>query len=195
MTDEVVPATGAGTEEPDDDEAEGQAILAIMKALKSLAPETRRRVTGWAVTKYGATTSIEHPLEKDDGAKSVGAKAHTSLGGGDVVDPEFAAMFDAAQPRTTLERTAVACFWVQARMKKNPFLSQDANTLLKDLGHQVRDITEPFDALRAHSPSYVIQLKKDGSHQQSRKLYRMTPAGLKFVTEALRTGAFASPDA
>jgi hypothetical protein len=74
MTDEVVPATGAVTEEPDDDEAEGQAILAIMKALKSLAPETRRRVTGWAVTKYGATTSIEHPLEKDDGAKSVGAR-------------------------------------------------------------------------------------------------------------------------
>ena len=44
-------------------------------------------------------------------------------------------------------------------------------------------------------PSLVIQLRKDGSHQQSRKQYRMTPAGTKVVLDAVQNGGFVKSEA
>jgi hypothetical protein len=174
---------------------EVEAISKVARALKPLSTDSRRRVIEWAASRHGVSIGGPSPRESEPFGGNARVPAHAkATASGEEVDPEsyedFAAMFDAAQPRTEVDRTAVACFWVQVRTKKNPFLSQDANTLLKHLGHQVRDITEPFDALRVRSPLLVIQLKKDGSHQQSRKLYRLTPAGLKFVTDALLTGGF-----
>lgn len=197
-------ASGAAviaTEPQDDDEAEAQAIIAVMRALKSLAPDTRRRVIDSAVAKYPAAPPTSAVLRgATDLPSGAGRAAMPSVatGGDAAIDPDafedFASLFEAAQPANDLERTITACYWVQVRMGKNPFISQDANTLLKNLGHQVRDITVPFDALRARRPSLVIQIKKDGSHQQSRKQYRLTPPGIKLVVDALRNGAFAQPE-
>jgi hypothetical protein len=190
--------TGARVE-PDDDEGEVQAIATISRALKQLSPDTRRRVIDWAAAKYGTSNTSERSIGERESAVAAGPAARLADNGSTGVDPEsyedFGALFDAVQADTDLERTLTACYWVQVRLKKNPFLSQDANTLLKNLGHQVKDITVPFDAMRRQRPSLVIQLKKEGSHQQSRKQYRLTPSGIRLVTEALRTGGFTKPDA
>ncbi len=53
MTDETK-ATASVVAEPDDDDAELEAMGAITKALKPLTPATRQRVIGWAAGKYGA---------------------------------------------------------------------------------------------------------------------------------------------
>lgn len=52
MTDKTTATT---TAEPDDDEAELEAMATITKTLKPLTPTTRRRVIEWAAAKYGAT--------------------------------------------------------------------------------------------------------------------------------------------
>lgn len=197
----VAPAVAA-TVVPDDDEAEAQAIISITRALKPLAPDARRRVIEWAVAKYGASVPTSGAPRGATDRPSADPRAATpspATGGGAGIDPEafedFASLCEAAQPANDLERTIAACYWVQVRTKKHPFISQDANTLLKNLGHQIKDITVPFDALRARTPSLVIQIKKDGSHQQSRKQYRLTPPGIKLVVDAIRDGGFPKPEA
>jgi hypothetical protein len=200
MTDDST-APAMATAEADEDEAEAEAIIAVIKALKSLSRDARRRVIGWAAAKYGVTSAVPVPAaapagggnssERRASAPAVSAEGARDL---DAFD-DFAELFDAAQPENEFERALTASYWVQHRLKKNPFLSQDANTLLKNLGHQIKDITVPFDAMRARKPSLVIQLKKDGSHQQSRKQYRMTPAGTNGVLDAVQNGGFVKPEA
>ena len=176
----------------DEDGAEPAAIIAIINALKPLSPDAQRRVVVWAASKYGvsSTTSGVAPMtaaSRDRGsiASDVGREVDLeSL-------QDFGELIDATQPEDDVERVLAACYWVQYRLKKNHFGSQDANTLLKNLGHQVGRISDVFDAIRERKPSPIIQIKKDGSHQQSRKQYRMTPAGSKLVLEATRDGAFA----
>lgn len=52
-------------EPEDDDEAEVAAIAAVAKALKGLAPGTRRRVIGWAAGRYGAASTDPAPESTD----------------------------------------------------------------------------------------------------------------------------------
>ena len=57
MTDDTA-APAEATADAEDDEAEAAAISAIIKAVKSLSPDARRRIIGWAAAKYGTTSAV-----------------------------------------------------------------------------------------------------------------------------------------
>ncbi len=75
----------------------------------------------------------------------------------------------------------VAGYWLQNIQGQSDIDTQSANSLLKDLGRQLGNITRAFDALQTTEPRLVNQTKKIGSTRQGRKRFRLTDAGLRKV--------------
>jgi hypothetical protein len=91
----------------------------------------------------------------------------------------FAELFDAAQPSSKANMALVAGYWLQVCQGQGDFDGQSANTELKHLGQRIENITVAMNSLKGQKPSLVIQLRKSGKSQQARKIYKITPAGIK----------------
>ncbi len=65
------------------------------------------------------------------------------------------------------------------------FASQAINSLLKNLGYQVGNITDAITQCMREKPASIIQTRKSGSTKQSRKEYKMTEAGRRKVLSML----------
>ncbi|MBI3185574.1 MAG: hypothetical protein HYZ28_25835 [Myxococcales bacterium] len=99
----------------------------------------------------------------------------------------FGELFDAADPETESDRVLVAAYWRQVAEGASEFASYPVNTLLKETGNTVSNITRAFDTLIAQSPRLVLQIKKAGRSKQARKTYKITREGLRRV-ETMLTG-------
>jgi hypothetical protein len=99
----------------------------------------------------------------------------------------LADLFDAAQPDTNVEKALVAGYWLQVCQGQENFDGQSANTLLKNLGHGLPNITNALAGLKSQKPSLALQLGKSGSSQQARKTYKITEAGIRKI-EAMING-------
>lgn len=164
--------------QPNDPMAEVKAMGAVAEALEGLESDAISRVLQWAAGSFGTTivagkanagsaTSTKQN-QKDNGAD---AEAFDSL-------PDLYAV---AQPKVDSDRALVVGYWYQFKEGQDDFASQTINTALKNLGHGVSNITQAFEALKAQSPSLVMQVRKSGSSKQARKKYKLTAAGKKAV--------------
>jgi hypothetical protein len=172
------------SDQPSDPMAEVKAMGAVAEALKGLDKEAVGRVLHWAAGSFGA---------------SVGAQQRKSPAGrgeeaGDVDEDgvHFASLADlyaAAQPTVDSDRALVAGYWYQFKDGQEDFASQTINTALKNLGHGVSNITKALETLKAQTPALVMQVRKSGSSQQSRKKYKLTAAGKKAVELLVGQGA------
>ena len=99
----------------------------------------------------------------------------------------FAELFHAADPKMEKEKALVAAYWIQKSSGVDQFASQQVNTELKHIGYGVTNITDALGQLISDRPSLVIQLSKSGQSQQSRKTYKVTDAGYRYVQTMLGT--------
>ena len=83
----------------------------------------------------------------------------------------------------------VAAYWVQEIQGRDSFGSLELNRLLKDLGRGVTGTAKVMSSLIERKPALVLQLRKSGSSQQARKVYRLTEAGKKTVDHMISNGA------
>ena len=63
---------------------------------------------------------------------------------------------------------------------------QEVNNELKDLGHEVSNITVAFTTLQNRKPHLARQVKKTGTSKQARKRYKLTIKGMRKVEQMLR---------
>ena len=147
------------THSEQDYQAELAAMRTIAAALENLRDDRARwRVLGWA---------LEHfPAQKDAGPDR--ERAFDTL----------ADLFAAVEPRRERDKALVSAFWFQRQSPAGSFTAQEINKGLKDLGHRVVNITGALGDLAERSPRLVTQLEKSGKTRQSRKTYRVTPAGM-----------------
>lgn len=152
-----------------DDEIE--AMTRIAEALSDLSEEERGRVLAWAESRFGRSPAMQ-------AADTGGAPPRTPES---TAWPEFVDLFDAAGARTDAERALVAGFWLQVLKGAADFPSQQANDLLKDVGHGVANITDALAKLQRRKPALVRQTSKSGRSQQARKRYKLTSSGIADV--------------
>jgi hypothetical protein len=175
-TSQTSPAVDAATEV--------KAMSKMVEALEGLDTDARHRVLEWASKRYGVSPTRDRTQR--------GTKTEETAGGDDTnVDDDYAdlaALYSAAGPTTDAEKVLVAGYWHQVKEKKENLDSQALNTDLKDLGHQVGNVTRACSVLMKAKPQLMIQVKKTGSTKQARKQYRLTSAGLQRLREMLTKG-------
>jgi hypothetical protein len=159
---------------------EMEAIQTAFKALEDLDEEGRQRGFAYLSSRLSIPGKAVPPPETGGAETPAAATAPSKYG-------TFAELFDAAQPVTNGDKVLVAGYWLQNCQSQESWDSQSANTLLKNLGHGLANITAAIDGLKAQKPSLVLQLKKSGTSQQARKTYKVTVTGINAV-EAMTRG-------
>jgi hypothetical protein len=150
-----------------------KAMSDIAEALDGLDDDVAARVLRWAIERYKVSPAGRPARETS-----------TELSQ-DQVFSEFHELFDAANPSSTPDKALVGCYWLQVVCGEDTIESAALNRLLKDLGHQSKNITRDLDSLIARSPRLVIQVRKEGTTKQARKKYKLTKEGEKTVQAML----------
>lgn len=161
---------------------EFQAMQAAYGALEPLEASARERVFTYLESRLGRA-----------GARAVSSSrsADGRAGSSDLDDgvrvefEEFGELFDAFDAKTDVERALVAAYWSAKHESVESFDSQKLNTMLKNLGHGVTNITRALGGLADQKPALVIQTRKSGSTKQARKTYKITRSGINLVRERL----------
>lgn len=151
------------------DDPEIDAMQKVSGALSGLEESARARVLQWAAAKFNIAGNQQ--------PQGVSQKAEDARG---EEFRDFADLFYAADPQTHAEKALVAAFWLTANAGES-FPSQAINSLLKDLGFQLANITDALSQNMKEKPALVVQVRKSGNTKQARKLYKVTDAGTKRV--------------
>jgi len=156
-------------------DAEIEAMTAMMQVLDPLAEDVRIRVLGWALSRFAKSIAPVNDAPVPSPRLGVEAKD------GFPTFETFAELMDAADPATDRARALVAAYWAQICEGQPSFAAQALNTNLKDLGHRLANITVSLEGLKSERPSLILQLKKDGTSRQARKTYKLTVEGARRV--------------
>jgi hypothetical protein len=160
------------------------AMTAVAEALERLDAEATARVIRWAAERFGkASGARAGGVHEKPANPLLDAKDETH---GASEYEHLADLYGAASPETDSDRALVGGYWFQFVQGQPEFGAQTINSALKDLGHQVPNITNALGALKAQKPQLVVQLKKSGTSKQARKTYKLTTAG-KAAVEAMIT--------
>jgi len=153
---------------------EVDAIQTVTRALEGLDEETRIRVIEWAANRY--------KVQITSGGSS---QRGPSRGAGERAEPttyeRFVDLLDDTSPTSEPERALVGGYWYQELGGNESFTGQQVNSLLKDTGNGVSNITRAIDTLQARRPALVRQVSKSGKSRQARKTYRLTTAGIQVI--------------
>jgi len=166
------------------DDKQLSAMQKVVEALSGLDEADLRVVLGFIGMRYGGVKAPAYSAA--GGGSGMGAATLPINGGAAPGDyASFPDLYHGANPETESDKALVAGYWIQVCQQKDGFESFAANSVLKDMGYTVSNITRAFDALMAQDPKYVMQIKKTGTSRQARKVYKLTQAGLKRVAEML----------
>jgi hypothetical protein len=170
------------------------AMSAVATALEDLKEEQRDRILRWAAERYGVTLGNTGGRRRPAG--SGGAADHA--GEGDVSEDEitaeapvyehFAELFAAAQPKTNEDKALVAAYWLQAINGQDKWQASSLQTVLKNMGHAIPNVTNALSSNIGKKPQRIIQLQKSGNTRQARKTYKVTHEGLVYVQGLLGQG-------
>jgi len=173
-------------ENPKDPLTEISAMQRLVEALAGLDRDAIARVLRWATERYEVTCQRALPARHAAAPNDV---LQTETPVGESSRPprfeHFADLYNAASPSTDSDRALVGGYWTQYCLGETDFVAQGINAALKDLGHQVSNITGAFDSLKAKRPALVLQVKKSGSTRQARKKYKLTAAGKTAVEDMI----------
>lgn len=141
----------------------------------------------WAAERYDVTLAKtpmkgrEKILGEDeiDEEDEVDGGGDNPTGSGEFED--FADLYAAVAPSTDKERVLVAAYWVQVIEGNDTFGSTGLNKILKDLGHRVTAINKAMSRNIDEKPQLILQVKRGGNSQQSRKTYKLTATGVAWV--------------
>jgi hypothetical protein len=173
---------------------EFSAIQAVHAALEQLDDEARLRVLTYIVSLLGIDTKVgvARTVAPSSGAASdadgdtedaipaeVSTRPATTFG-------TFAELYAAANPKTNAEKALVVGYWLQVCQSAESFTAASANKELTHLGHKIANITDAIDQMKSQKPMLILQLKKSGSSQQARKLYKVSHEGVKRVEAMIR---------
>lgn len=162
------------------------AMSAVSGALRPLDADAQGRVLRWAAERFGVTAPD---------ATRTRPKQEEVAGGGEDESPadsqfsHFAELFAAGNPTSEADKALFAAYWVQVFQGKDDWFSQGLNAELKNLGHAIGNITRALKANIDARPQRIIQLKKSGGSRQSKKTYKVTGEGIKYVQAMLNAGA------
>ena len=157
-----------------------EAMKKIIEVFSKLDDATRIRVLNWAMDKFVA-----------DKKNIVSLKEETKLNEEQIEQKketfsDLPTLFSALSPASGSDKVLVAGYWFQVYEKRDALSAQEINSALKHLGHGVSNVTVCMNVLMASTPNLVMQIRKSGTTQQSRKEYKLTAEGIKRVEEMIK---------
>ncbi len=171
-----------------EEDKEIKAFSTLASAFADLSEEESARVLRWAIGKYGAglgkvddsllAGSGRSPKGRSTGDQDDSADREV---GDELEFAEFAELYDACSRTVGVDKVLVAGYWLQFIQRATSFASGPLHDELKNLGHPITNITVALSANIKAKPALVMQVKKNGSSKQARKLYKLTTAGKKRV--------------
>jgi hypothetical protein len=162
-----------------DVDPEFAAMRLVAATLEPLDDEARARVMTWVNQKYSF-----HP----SGGRLLGPTRSAPQS-----ERDFPDLFGAADPRSDEEYALAAAYWVSKYGGVQDMDAQTLNSMLKDLGYPVANITRTLGRLQARRPALVRQVQKAGTSKQARKKYRLTGEGARAFEEML-SGRHLNPE-
>jgi hypothetical protein len=148
------------------------SMATIERLLIELDDDTRTRVLHWALERFKVK-----PADKLGNIFIQNEEPGNMLNG----YKDLAEFFSAISPSTESDSALVVGYWFQYKEGEPEFDAQKINTELKNLGHQVSNITRAFESLKSLKPHLVVQTKKTGTAKQARKRYKLTNEGKRSV--------------
>ncbi len=164
------------------------AMQKIQDILNPLEDRARRRVVDWLVDwladyfdiqlRYAEVNSNKTSKERvNDDKQSEACKVLQESSRFST----FSELHANIAPTSNLDKALIAGYWIQEYEGEGNFTAAAANKALNHLGHKVLNITSALDLLKKKKPALVIQIKKSGSGQKARKIYKVSDAGMKKV--------------
>lgn len=157
------------------------AMGKVAEALASLEEDAQGRVLRWAGERFGVVLRSQVEPQMNDVAGAEGSGSADVFVEDEPTYEHFAELFAAAGPKTNEDKALVAAYWVQIHEGNAQWQSRVLNTLLKNLGHAIPNITDALTSNMRRKPQRVIQLKKSGNSRQANKTYKVTNEGLVYV--------------
>ena len=157
-----------------------EAMSNVSEILESLDEEARSRVLAWAASRLairpGQQLSVPLGANELSSTADQPAKPHFDT---------FAELYNAFGATNEMEKALIAAYWIQIVEENLPWPSLELNKLLKDAGHGIKNITRALSDAMDKKPAYILQIKKSGKTQQSRKTYKITSAGVDYTESKL----------
>ena len=152
------------------EDAELVAMQKVYDALDSLDEAARQRTLSWAADRLDL--KLGGPRTKSaDRQASVEERTF-----GDV-----AALMHAAEPQSGLEFALSVAYWLQVVEEKDGWSGNEVNSVLKNLGHGLSNVTTTLSSLIKRKPAFVMQTGKSGRSAQAKKTYKLTTSGIAEV--------------
>lgn len=174
---------------------EAKAIETCGKSLTPLSKGGRKRVLDWLLDSFGSDVvrgaASGSPASRSTGKVSVSQPSIRPAADPGDEHSSFEELFDAAKPKTDVQRALVAAYWLQYRTEAGDvsttgFGPAEANELLHSIGHRITTISMAFVNLRKKKQGQaapIVQFVIKGSKKTS---LRVTPAGKKRVETMLQ---------
>lgn len=159
------------------DDSEFLAMQSVYNALEPLPEDAQIRVFVYVGSRLGINAVPKGKADDSPGNGVDSAKQEPKK------FEEIGELFDAYDPQTDAEKALISAYWSALHDGEEGFDSQSLNSMLKNLGHGVSNITRALGSLSSQKPALVIQTRKSGSTKQARKTYKITRSGIAAVNE------------
>ena len=167
---------------------EFEAIRTVYEALVPLDDEGKTRVLTYIASRLGIDArgvGGATPFTEDDLDEEI-EETDTENGKGQTPTfSNFAELYAKADPKSDAERALIAGYWLQECQETENFTAAAANKELNHLGYKVGNITQAIDRMKNCKPKLILQLRKGGSSQQARKVYKVSHEGVNHVEEMI----------
>jgi len=159
------------------------AMGTVAGALSELEEDAQGRVIRWAAERFGVALAPARRSKLDEAEDFDEADdlSEEEISDEAPVYEHFAELYDAAGPKTDVDRVLVAGYWLQAIQGQPSFQALGLNNALKNLGHPISNVTDALSSNKDRKPSRILQLRKSGPSRQARKTYKLTHEGLIYV--------------
>ena len=162
---------------------EFEAIQAIHNALEPLDEVARTRILAYIASLLDINAKLAGSRSTTDSDIDEEATPAPKVETDDDAPgfSTFAELFASTSPRSNGERALVAGYWLQVCQKTESFTAAAANKELTNLGHKIANITVAINSVKNQKPMLILQLKKSGTSQQARKLYKVSHEGVQRI--------------
>lgn len=167
------------------DDNEIAVIETVYTALEPLDATARNRVLTYVASRLSVDVhrtvnpAVDNSRERTEAPEAGETSGQPSAFSG------FAELFEAADPQSNGEKALIAGYWLQVCQGGEGFTGASAQKELKNLGHQLANITRAIDVFKDRKPALILQVRKSGTAGQARKLYKVSHEGIKRVEEML----------
>jgi len=164
-------------------------LFTCYDALKSLAGEDGGWVISQLANRLGIPKTMDVSIKPKGLAERKLVDAEKPNGTSGVGDDDFAEAFAKANPQTEDKKVLFAAWCLFGKNGPQDFKGLQVSKRLAVSGNAVNSVSVCLGRLRNQKPALVLQIGSTGNRKQSRKIYRLTEAGIKAAQQMLECPA------